>query len=192
MNLQCGHQLHTNCFIEYLYMGHGHLLRFECPVCHVHALENTMVEWLQENDTIHFAQPETVERLWNENNGFREDIRNLHKLQRGESSAIRTHKKELAQLMREWKETTYTSFQFLKEQKRIFKRRLFSLGGRKRAIRGANKILAERRKILNKYPSLSWISFRNVRAIAGAPKLTQYQRTLLWKLMPYGLFRIRV
>jgi hypothetical protein len=192
MNLQCGHQVHTNCFIEYIYFSTRNLLRFECPICHAHALENTMVEWMVQNDNLHFARPNTLDDLWNGNEEFRNDIRNLHKIQREESKYIQIHKNEVNQLKREWKEITYTSVQFLKDQKRIFKRSLYGLVGRRKGLRGINRMIAERRRLLNKYPNVSWSSFQGIRAVRGAPKLKIFSRTLGWKFMPYNLFRVRV
>jgi len=192
MNLQCGHQVHTNCFIEYLYFSTRTLLRFECPICHANALENTMIAWLVENDTLHFTRPNTLNDLWDGNEEFRNDIRDLHKIQREEAKSISIHTNEVNQLKREWKEITYTSIQFLKEQKRIFKRRLFTLAGRRKAMRGINRMFAERRRLLNKYPNISWSSFQGIRAIRGAPKLKVFSRILSWKFMPYNLFRVRV
>jgi len=188
MNLRCGHQIHTNCFLIHVYTRFQNVLTFDCPICEILPLDTPLVEWLFLNRRpVHTTH--TDQDLWNTNEEFRNDIRALSKIQKESSKYLIEYKKETTTLKRDWKNTMYTTLEFVKDQRRIFKRRLFGLGVRKKAISSIRRITQERNRMLNKYPSLTWQSFRNLRNIPGAPKLKHYPRSLLWRYLPYNLFR---
>jgi hypothetical protein len=190
MYLQCGHRIHTNCFLEKSYNDDLSTIRFSCPACQEHALTNHMVEWIEAND-IHFYRPLRLETLWNENAELREDIKNLSKLQRKHSLVIRNHKLESAQLKNEWKRAIHSSLEYIRLQKKEFKNRLVNLPYRKKAIRAINEITHLRASLIAKYPNLSWHNLSQISRIPGAPNLKTYPRVGRWIFSGNRLFHIR-
>jgi len=189
MNLQCGHRIHTNCFLEKLYNDDISPIRFSCPICQEHALTNHMITWLQAND---FQNATRAETLWKENAEFRQDIQNLSKLQRQKSAIIHQHKRECRNIKREWNETIHPSLEFIRLKRKEFRKRLQSLPSRTNAIRAINAIIATRGNIVRKYPTFNWYDFLQLRRIPGVPKLKKYPRHGRWLLFSAeNLFRGR-
>lgn len=189
MNLQCGHRIHTNCFLEKMYSEEISPIRFSCPICQEHALTNHMVVWLQTNAENNFHSPQSLQKFWEDSSEFREDIKNLSKIQRANSASIREHMKECTNIKREWNETIYASVEFIRLQRKEFTKRLQNLPSRTKAIRAINKIITTRRQLVAKYASFNWYDFSRIHRITGAPKLKKYPRFGRWLFSAQRLFR---
>jgi hypothetical protein len=175
MYLQCGHRIHTNCFLEKSYNDNISTLRFSCPICQEHALTNHMIQWIeaQENNNLRTV---TIQNLWNDNKEFREDICSLSKVQRANSTLITNHMKECNELKKQWARDIHTSLEFIRMKRKEYIQRLKSLPSRKKAIQGINAIIRLRHRLINKYPTLTWYHFSILSRIPGAPKLKRYGR----------------
>ena len=192
MELCCGHRIHTNCFLEKAYNDNIPLLRFACPICQEHALANDMINWIRDHDVNGFHTPLQLQTLWDKDEDFRKDIKDMSKFQRNNSLIIKTHRGELAELRRQWKAAIYSSTEFIRLQKLEFIKRLKNLQSRKKAIQATNKIISKRRNLIAKYPSFTWYHFSMFHTIIGAPKMKKYSHYHDSILSPPRIFRVRI
>jgi hypothetical protein len=191
MYLQCGHRIHTNCFLERSNDHAMSLIRFSCPVCQEHALTNNMIQWIEAQEQYNFTRANTLQTLWNENHEFREDIKNLSKIQRTHSSVISNHNKECIELRKQWNRDIHTSMEFIRMKTKEYYTSLKGLPFRKKALYGINIILRMRNNLIRKYPSLNWYHYSIISRISGAPKLKRYSRMSAWLISGPRLFNLR-
>jgi hypothetical protein len=129
--------------------------------------------------------------LWNTNEVFREDIRELRRVQRIRDSSRKVYSSESAVIKREWKELSKPSIDYLKTVKRNCIKKVMALKTRMPARTAQIKFANKKREVLNTYAADSW----NLQYISddcpGAPKFPRggmygyYTR-------PQYLFRVRV
>jgi len=198
--LPCGHSLHTECFLFFTYISteyfNQNILLSLCPVCEQPNFSEERVNLLYrvEETRRTFSRDENIQKLWNENPGFREDIFKLSKLQRKSSAIITQYKKDRGVIKSHWQDEVKIYRNYINIKKKDIKQRLLRMPLRARARSKLSKILSLRREILRKYPGVlaRQLSTMN-RLVPGAPVIKHYgDFDLTYYFSTRFLLRVRI
>jgi hypothetical protein len=169
IHLRCGHEFHTHCYM-YRTMATEELPTYErCPndECGEFIFPETVREYYREEPGGRRADVNVL-TLWNENKGFRDDLKVLLKLRREYRKNYRTlgplrtaMRRRFAELIRPFREG-------ILHEKEEHTRQLLGLPERQLAIRSMRRFKVALQRFLNKYDI--WITnLRALRGIKGAP-----------------------
>lgn len=189
VGLRCGHRFHTHCFCIQFYGG-GNQSR--CPQCNEYILEDNLRDGLRRID-----EPDAYERnsrariieLWNKEEVFREDLKELKALERAYKKETANFGKGVMGLRREWRELTLPTKTFLTLKKKEFQKRFSKLEHRTSTIRAYGRMQRKRRKITDTYN----ISSYNLHILEDIPKAPKFQRFYgMRRISSRYTFRIRI
>lgn len=189
VGLRCGHRFHTHCFCIRFYEG-GNQSR--CPQCHEYILEDTLrhgLRRIEEPDAYERNSRERIIDLWNKEEVFREDVKELKTLERAYKRENVNFTKGVTGLRREWRELTLPTKTFLSLKKKEFQKRFSKLENRLSTIRAYGRMQRKKRQIADTYN----ISSYNLHALGDIPKAPKFQRFYSFRrICSRWAFRIRI
>jgi len=184
-NLRCGHEVHTHCLINQLYLGRRHAA---CSECQVTIMREEAIEFYR--DMYQNDAGQTVATLWANNEEFRNDIKEYKKLSGKLTQVKRVYTKELKVIKDRFKQNVITSIEVINDQKRQAIADLKALDSRKKFQRAGSAIGRKLIYFRRKWDISSW-GLRQLNDIEGAPKITRvvYSR---WGSSPKYIFRLKL
>jgi len=189
VGFRCGHRFHTHCFCIRFYEGGNHL---RCPQCQEYILEDNIrhgLRRLEEPDAYERNGRQRVIDLWNNEEVFREEVKELKALERAYKKEYANLNKGIIALRREWRELTLPTKTFLTLQKKEFQKRFSKLEHRSSTIRAYGRMQRKKRQITETY-NINGYYLRALEDIPKAPRFLRYRcfRTIsgVWA------FRIRI
>lgn len=190
--LRCGHRFHTHCFcIRFYYANEGGNYS-RCPQCNEYILEDTLRQGLRRIEDPDAYQRNSRERiidLWNKEEVFREDLKELKALERAYKKENANFGKGVIALRREWRELTLPTKTFLSLTKNEFQKRFRKLEHRLSTIRAFGRMQRKKREITDTYN----ISFYNLHVLEDIPKAPRFQRFYSFRrISSRYTFRIRI
>jgi len=186
---RCGHRFHTHCFCIRFYEG-GNQSR--CPQCQEYILEDNIrhgLRRIEEPDTYERNSRERIIDLWNKEEVFREDVKELKVLERAYKKENASFTKGTTALRREWREVTLSTKTFLSIQKKEFQKRFSKLENRTSMIRAYGRMQRKKRQITETYNINSYALYA-LEAIPKAPKFERFYR--FRRTSSQWAFRIRI
>ena len=191
--LRCLHRFHTHCYMVYNCSREDDgLLRQSCPTCRQTVLDPASIQTLtavRTNAGYEGNERMRMHDLWNNDEAFRENVKELHKLQRKANGAGARHRKEVAVLLREWRQMITPTVAYLKTQKQTFTMRMMECENRREAMLASGKYQKKRREMMQTYDTGYW-GLGLLSDIPGAPKLQSYGRH--YRRSARYVFRVRV
>jgi hypothetical protein len=130
-----------------------------------------------------------MHNLWNNDEAFRENVKELYTLQRKANGAGARHRKEVAGLLREWRQMITPTVAYLKTQKQTFTKRMMECENRREAMLASGKYQKKRREMMQTYDTGYW-GLGLLSDIPDAPKLQTYGRH--YRRSARYVFRVRV
>jgi hypothetical protein len=188
-NLRCGHQVHTHCLINQLYLVRRNAA---CADCGANIMRDEAVEFYREmyyndRDTVR----ETVANLWANNEEFRNDVKEYKKLSGKLLKIQRVYSRELKVIKNRFKENVLTSVAVINDQKRQAIADLKALESRKLYKRAGSAATRKLVYFRRKWDVTSW-GLRGLNDIQGAPKITRGIIYSRWGSSPKYIFRLKL
>lgn len=187
-NLRCGHQVHTHCLINQLYLERRHAA---CSECQVTIMREEAIEFYRDMyDNYGNNARQTVATLWANNEEFRSDVKEYKKLNGKLIQVKRNYSKELKVIKDRFKQNVLTSVAVINDQKRQAIADLKALESRRLFQRAGSAIGRKLIYFRRKWDVNSW-ALRELNDIEGAPKITRivYSR---WGSSPKYIFRLKL
>lgn len=190
-DLPCGHRVHTICYaLQFANDRAAPPEYYRCNTCNEHMFNAEQREWFRQQERNRWREPDiNFEKLWDENETFREDIRNFKEKQKGMGALEKTAKEEIAALRTEFRDSIRLSVECIREQKAFFKRRLQALQSRKKLRSMVGRSKALQRRIEATY-DLSWNDLERIKLVRGVPKFRTFSRWSRWCNSSYYLTRV--
>jgi hypothetical protein len=189
VGLRCGHRFHTHCFCIRFYEG-GNQSR--CPQCREYILEDNLrhgLRRIEEPDAYERNSRERIIDLWNKEEVFREDVKELKVLERAYKKENANFSKSISVLRREWRDLILPSQTFLSLKKKEFQKRFSKLEHRSSTIRAYGRMQRKKRQITDTYNINSY----NLHALEAIPKAPKFQRFYSFRrISGRYAFRIRI
>lgn len=170
MEFRCGHSIHTHCILYKLHTQDIAAMRFSCPTCDERVIHEEGYEWLRNLRRHRDGLPPNLETLWKTNEVFREDVKNLYKIQREYKSVDTEYSKSLTVLKKEWRNTTEPYRNILKSEKEKIINKFKELPMRSKRNYLCGKMSLARDRICNTY-DIGRYDLYSLSRIPGAPKL---------------------
>lgn len=188
-DLRCGHQVHTHCLINRLYIRR---IRATCEECQVTIMrEEEAAFYRNRYDEYDRVTRNTVADLWANNEEFRNDVKEYKKLTSKMVSTQRVYSKELKVLKDRFKQNVLTSIAVINDQKRQAIADLKALDSRKKFQRAGGAISRKLHSFRRKWDLSAW-SLRDLNDIQGAPKMPRQIMYYRWRCAPKYIFRLRL
>jgi hypothetical protein len=189
-SFRCGCRIHTICFA--LRIKHGDDYFHRCPVCETSLLTPEQARFYRQN----FAERDDpdekqLEKLWETNETFREEVREVAQVYRKTFPFQKVFRQEKNQLLREWKEATSSMTTILRNQKASFMKRFAALPSRMKYIQAYGKYRMKLRRVMATY-DLGYFALFRRRRPKGMPRLSEVSRYSSWRESPRYLFRVRI
>ena len=163
-----------------------------CPQCREYILEDNIrhgLRRLEEPDAYERNTRQRVIDLWNNEEVFREEVKELKALEIAYKKEYANLNKGIIALRREWRELTLPTKTFLSLQKKEFQKRFSKLEHRSSTIRAYGRMQRKKRQITETY-NINGYYLRALEDIPKAPRFMRYRcfRTIsgVWA------FRIRI
>jgi hypothetical protein len=184
--LPCGHRLHTFCCL--IRLQDVWLARITCPECNERIVGDELAAWLRNTRDRNPARPNDVTKLWENNEVFREQVREAAKLERDAAKKRSAFSKQCMLLKREWKEKTVGYRTYLENLRQTFIRRYREIPGKREKATAEGKAHRAKRAIRDSY-DLGYYELEQLNRIRGAPKIGYVSRR--WRRFnhPNYLFR---
>ena len=188
-DLRCGHQVHTHCLINRLYIQR---LRATCQECEVTVMREEEAAFFRNRyDDYDRVIRTTVPDLWANNEEFRNDIKEYKKLSSKMVKIQSIYSKELKLLKERFKQNVLTSIAVINDQKRQATLELNALESRKLYKRTGSAVCRKLNILRRKWDVSSW-SLRELNDIEGAPKIPRTMVYYRWRCAPKYIFRLRL
>lgn len=188
-DLRCGHQVHTHCLINRMYVQR---LRATCQECDVTIMrEEEAIFYRDRYDDYGRTARNTVADLWANNEEFRKDIKEYKKLSAVVSRTQRLYTRELKDIKNRFKQNVLTSIEVINDQKRQATVELNALASRKVYKKAGAAICRKLNNMRRKWDVSGW-SLRELNDIEGAPKIPRQMIYYRWRCAPKYIFRLRI
>jgi hypothetical protein len=188
-DLRCGHQVHTHCLINQLYVQR---IRAICEECQVTIMREEESEFFRNRyDDYNRVNRQTVPDLWANNEEFRNDVKDYKKLTLKMSKVQRVYARELKLVKERFKQNVLTSIAMINDQKRQATNELNSLESRKLFKRTGAVVCRKLNTLRRKWDVSSW-SLRELNDVQGAPKIPRGLVYYRWRCSPKYIFRLRL
>jgi hypothetical protein len=128
---------------------------------------------IEEPDTYERNSRERIIDLWNKEEVFREDVKELKVLERAYKKENANFTKGIATLRREWREIILPSQTFLSLKKKEFQKRFSKLQFRMSTMRAFGLMQRKKRQITETY-NINSYSLHALEAIPKAPKFQRF------------------
>lgn len=188
--LSCGHEVHTHCLINEIYTRRQEA---NCAECQLQIMRETAAAFFRERDDydgdITIRQPVTI--LWNNNEEFRNDVKEYKKLNSKVLSTYRDYSKELGQIKQRFKQNVLTSIELIKDQKRQAIHDLNTLASRKTYKRASGTVMRKLDYIRRKWDISIW-NLKELNDIEGAPKIPRRVVYSRWRSSPKYIFSLKL
>ena len=200
--LRCGHEVHTHCFINHLFMQK---VDAECKECNMKFLTDDATTYYRQ---LHEYQAEEqydlarvnnennmnnrIANLWNDNEEFRTDIKAYRKLAGTANKFHKNFRKDLSEVHKKFKQNTLASVELIKEHQKITSTEYKSLDSLKSYRKIGNKLNNTSSALSEKWGATVWQLRRSLNNVEGAPKMGRSLLFYKWRYTPKYLFRIRV
>jgi len=132
-----------------------------------------------------------IRKLWETNEVFREELKELSKQGRAVGPLYAAYKKELAALRAEWKTTISPLESVLRNHKESFMKRAIAISSRKKYILANGRYKNKLFRFAQTYEISHWALFRRI-GIKGLPRFREVGRWRSWRESPRYLFRVRL
>ena len=170
MQFRCGHSIHTHCILYKLYTDDISSMRFSCPTCSERVIHEEGYQWLRNFRRHRDGVPPNLENLWKTNEVFREDVKDLYKIQKEYRSVDNEYSKSLTVLKKEWRNTTDPYRNILKFEKQKITSKFKELPLRSKRNYLSGKMSLARDRICNTY-DVGRYELHAISQIPGAPKI---------------------
>ena len=184
----CGHTFHTQCILIHMYHSHLRLEHMTCLTCNEPFITPAVQNHLQ---TFRDTAPDrsNVKRLWENDEVFREQVRNAAKLGRDAMKKRTVVKKQIELLRKEWKDNTISYKTLLKNMRESYIRRLREIKGKREAATAHGKAHRAKRLICATY-EIGFYELEELNRIRGAPKIgSMSRRWRMYYMNPRYTFR---
>jgi len=193
--LQCGCRFHTNCLSMAYTLNLIDNVR-ACHLCHTDILTDEQTEWLRNyhregRDLNRINYGNKFDKLWKENQVFREELKTISKFNRTISPLKKLYTAEQSQLKQEFKQIIFTSAEFIKDQRKKYKKLFMKLPTRSKFLSRSTRFNNMLNKILNTYDITQRQLHDGLQRTKGTPRIPYhtYQR---WKYSHYRVLRVRL
>jgi hypothetical protein len=146
--------------------------RFSCPTCDQRVIHDEGYQWMRDFRRHRDGVEPVVGNLWKTNEPFREDIKNLYKIQREFTSVNKEHGKSLNELKKEWKKLIEPYKAILKSEKEKIINKFKELPLRSKLKSLIGKMTLASAKICETY-DIGRYNLFSVAQIPGAPKIAR-------------------
>jgi len=200
--LRCGHEVHTHCFINHLFMQK---VDAECKECNTKFLTDdastyyTQLQEYQAEEQYDQARTNNennnnnrITNLWNNNEEFRSDIKAFKKLVGAANKQLIIFRKDLKEVNRKFRQNTLAPVELIKEHQKISRAEYKSLETLKSYRKIGNKLNNASSAIGEKWEATAWQIRRGLRDVEGAPKFGRTMLFYKWRYGPKYMFRIRL
>lgn len=188
-DLRCGHQVHTHCLINRLYIGR---IRATCEECQVTIMRDEEAAFFRDRyEDYGRIVRNTVADLWANNEEFRNDVKEYKKLIGKVITTKRIYAKELKVIKDRFKQNVLTSVEVINDQKRQAVNALNALESRKIFKRAGSAMGRKLIYFRRKWEVNSW-ALRELNDIEGAPKITRSVLYSRWGSSPKYIFRLKL
>jgi hypothetical protein len=144
---------------------------------------------IEEPDAYERNSRQRVIDLWNNEEVFREELKELKALELAYKKEYANLNKGIIALRREWRELTLPTKTFLSLQKKEFQKRFSKLEHRSSTIRAYGRMQRKKRQITETYN----INGYYLRALEAIPKAPKFQRFYSFRRITGSYaFRIRI
>lgn len=185
----CGHAVHTQCMMIHMHFGNHYILNATCFTCNQPLLTPELQIHLRNNrDAAADRVQNEVPRLWENNELFREQVREAAKLERDAAKKRLTVKKQIEILRREWKENTAGYHTILKNLREGYLCRFRDIKGKREAATATGKAQRAKRLIRDTY-DLGFYELEALNRVRGAPRFGMFTRRWKWRMNPNYIFR---
>jgi len=188
-DLRCGHQVHTHCLINQMYLRR---LAATCQECEVTIMREEEAEFYRERyDDYGRVARNTVADLWANNEEFRNDVKEYKKLSGKATVTQRVYARELKEVKNRFKQNVLTSMAVINDQKRQATLELNALESRKVYKKAGAAIARKLNHFRRKWDVSGW-GLRELNDIEGAPKIPRHMVHYRWRMAPKYIFRLRL
>jgi hypothetical protein len=162
--------------------------RISCPECNERVFSDELVAWFRRHQNRDPTRPNDVAKLWENNQVFREQVREAAKLERDAAKKRSAFSKQCILLKREWKEKTEGYKTYLENLRQTFIRKYREIPGKHEKAAAEGKAQRAKRLIRDTY-DLGFYELEQLNRIRGAPKIGYVSRR--WRRFnhPNYLFR---
>lgn len=191
-DLPCSHRVHTQCMFRRVNGQNRYSTSYNCPQCNEHMFTQEQRDWFGEQDEDNWRRNTTVDfqKLWDENETFREDIKTFKKKQEGIGEFERKANQEMSVIKREFRNAIQLPIECIAEQKRIFKKRLNALESRRKMKAWDGRLRSMQHRIEATY-DLGWDDLELLKTrVKGVPRFRTWRRWRRWRSMSYYWFRV--
>jgi len=178
MELQCGHKVHTQCYLNMMMRFDIHaVISTRCEICDKSVMEQHAITFFRELEQE--DRTASVVDLWTNNPEFRKDLKSLIKERAACVKLSLAYGKEAREVVREFKEVVNIPLQTLRLYRKTYTTRLSSIPSRRKMLYYNNKYVKNLNEFCRKYKT--WSSrFRPLRGMPGVPRIPRTMN-LPWK-----------
>ena len=187
---RCGCRVHTVCFAIYIHVQEYHR-GSTCPCCQQSILTPEQRTFLYEGRHRPEAPDTRAKKLWEENEVFREELKNMSKEGRKIGPLHTEFVNDTQTLKQEWKEAIGPSVSLIRHHKQIFSKRYQQLESRKKYFHAHGRYKSKLYRFLQTY-DVSQSSFEMRNAVKGMPKLRRVTRWGMWRHKAWHFLRLRL
>jgi hypothetical protein len=196
----CGHSFHTQCvFGRFARLDHRIYDYCSCFVCDESILSQDQRDFLMEDATHNRNQRRgsigpDVAKLWQENDTFREQYRELAKESREVSKLEKLYKSEIDRLKTEFNQNIHLAVETIRSEKERFLRRVSTeCPNRTKFIRAQARFGTKLNRLMGTY-DLYAFQLERMRRVRGVPipRIRLHRRYYRWRLRPQNIFRVRI
>lgn len=188
----CGCRVHTVC-----YTLHVNIQEFAhhsaCPICHERILTEEQRQFLRQQTRRGDGNPveSRVSKLWNEDEAFREEMREVAKEGRKVGPLYQEYLKDKLAIRQEWKAAVQPSVNLIRHHKQIFTKKLKEIQSRKKYLAAQGRYKRKLFRFLNTY-DVDQHRLNRPRNPKGMPKLRPATRWGNWREKAWSIFRLRL
>jgi hypothetical protein len=170
-----------------------------CFVCDESILSQEQRDFLMDDATLRrnhrrgSIAPD-VSQLWQENDAFREQYKELAKESREVSKLEKLYKSEIDRLKTEFKQNIHLAVETIRSEKERFLRRVsVECPNRTKFIRAKGRFGTNLNRLLGTY-DLHAFQLERIHRVRGVPipRMRLYRRYYSWRLRPQSIFRVRI
>jgi hypothetical protein len=171
IQLRCGHEYHTHCYMYKIMNTEDLPVHDRCPDidCGEYLLPDNVREFYRDDTEVRRADTNVV-TLWNENEVFRNELKEIMKLRKKFKSEIAGFRPLYRTIHTEFKEKILAYRESIKYEKREFRQRLMNLSERRRAVFAMSRYKRKLNDFVRKY-QIWTTNLRALHGIRGAPRI---------------------
>jgi hypothetical protein len=191
-HFRCGCRVHTICYGLQIATDGFNNLRC-CPVCNTSIITEEQRLYIRQSRPLRGADPDDarLKQLWEEDEVFREEVRELSLMSRAASKAKKEYAKGKVELIREWRRTIMPHLSIIKHQRQIFSKRLINVPYRRAYFTALGKYKRKFRALRTTY-NLGQHAFFSRFKPRGLPRLKEVNRWTSWRDTAWSIFRVRM